>query len=235
MDGEDGGVHAFDAGAHLVELPDQVADFRLHGGVAQHGGADGQGRGHDDVLRGPDAHLVEGMVDGPQAPGGDLGFHVALVDLDHGPHALQGLQVEVHGAGADGAAARQGDRGLAEPGQERPQHQDGGPHGLHQLVGRLERAAFHAQGAQGGGKLVTGFVLLGLGVAAQGLEDLDHGADVRYRREMPEGHRFCAQQGRRDAGQGGVLGPRNRDAARKGDPSLYDQPIHLYSNPNTSA
>ena len=65
------------------------------------------------------------------------GLDVAVLEVDLGAHGLQALQVLVDGPGADGAAAGQGHPGLAEAGQQRPQHQHRGPHGLDQLVGGL--------------------------------------------------------------------------------------------------
>ncbi len=59
---------------------------------------------------------------------------------DLGAHGLQPLDVQVDGALADGASARQRDAGLPEPGHQGPEREDGGAHRLHQLVGR-ERIA----------------------------------------------------------------------------------------------
>ena len=79
-----------------------------------------------------------------------LGDHVAVLDLDLGAHRLQALDVLVDRARADGAAAGQRHRGLAEARQQRAQHQHRGAHGLHQLVrrfGLIERAGVDAHGA----------------------------------------------------------------------------------------
>ena len=61
---------------------------------------------------------------------------VAAFDVDLRAHGLQARDVDVHRACADGAAAGQRHVGLAEARQQRPEHQDGRAHGLHQLVGR---------------------------------------------------------------------------------------------------
>ncbi len=64
------------------------------------------------------------------------GADVAALDVDVGAHGLQPGDVDVHRTRADGAAAGQRDVGAPEARHQRPQHQDRGAHGLHQLVGR---------------------------------------------------------------------------------------------------
>ncbi len=62
---------------------------------------------------------------------------VAVLDDDLRAHGLQALDVLVDRARADGAAAGQRDAGLAEPRQQRPEHENGRPHGLHEVVRRF--------------------------------------------------------------------------------------------------
>ncbi len=50
----------------------------------------------------------------------------------------QPLEMQIDRAGADGAAAGEGDPGAAEAGQQRPEDQHRGAHGLDQVVGRLD-------------------------------------------------------------------------------------------------
>jgi hypothetical protein len=85
-----------------------------------------------------------------RVPCRQLGDHVAVLDHDLGAHGLHALDVLVHRARADGAAAGQRHRGLAKARQQRAQRQDRGAHGLDQLVGRLgriERRGVNAHGA----------------------------------------------------------------------------------------
>ena len=66
-DGEGARAEALDLRAHGLEQLAQVADLRLQGGVPQDADTFGQGRGHEDVLSGAHAHLLEGVVDGFQS------------------------------------------------------------------------------------------------------------------------------------------------------------------------
>ena len=110
-------------------------------------GALGQRGGHHQVFGAGDRGQVQGDVGAVQPFG--LGLHVALVQGDLHPHGLEALEVLVDGPGPDGAAAGQGDAGLAGPGHQRPQDQDRGPHGLDRFVGGHpagEAAGIHHQG-----------------------------------------------------------------------------------------
>jgi len=80
------------------------------------------------------ASRIEHDAAAPQPVG--AGLDVALLDDDVRPHRPQALDVEIDGPGADRTAARKGDLGLTVSGDQRPEHQDRGPHGLHELVGR---------------------------------------------------------------------------------------------------
>ena len=57
--------------------------------------------------------------------------------------------MEVDRPGADGAAARQGDDGLAETGDQRAEDEDGRPHDLDQVVGGLLPAEFFDPDVEG--------------------------------------------------------------------------------------
>ena len=94
----------------------------------------GQRRRHHEVLRAGDRDGIEHQTRAPQPAGARA--DVAAVDRDVGAHGLQPRDVDVDGPRADRAAAGQRHVGLAEARQQRPQHQDRGAHGLHQLVRR---------------------------------------------------------------------------------------------------
>ena len=68
-----------------------------------------------------------------------LGLDVAVLEGDGGAELLQAADVEVDRPRPDGAAAGQGDDGLAVAGQQGPQDEDGRPHGPDELVGGLVR------------------------------------------------------------------------------------------------
>ncbi len=150
-----------------------------------------------------------------------------MADLDGRAHALQGLQVQVHGPGPDGAAAGEAHGRPAEAGEEGAEDQDGGPHGLHEVVGGLGVLA--ARTGQLGLQLETLALGLEAGLGAQGLEHLHHGADVGHRREVREHHRLRGEQGRRQAGQGRVLRPGHPDAPLQGKATLDHQSVHRNS------
>jgi len=99
----------------------------------------GQRSGHQQVLRAGHGHHVGGDARALQAATGpwNARFDVAARHRDLGPHGLQPLDVLVNRAGPDGAAPRQGHARTAKAGQQRPEHQDGRPHGLDHLVRRF--------------------------------------------------------------------------------------------------
>ena len=155
LDGERRCPHAFDARAHLVEQLREIADLRLHGGIPQDGSALGQRRREQRIFGGADAHFFKRMINGLKPPAWNLGFDIALHDLNVRAHAGEGFEMQIDGSGTDGAAAGQGNRGMAKTSQQRPQHQDAGAHGLHQFVGRLHLAAFQIRRSYHGCVLQT--------------------------------------------------------------------------------
>ena len=76
---------------------------------------------------------------------------------------------------------------------ERPQHQEGGAHGLHQLVRRPQRAE------PGGGNLDVQ-LLVDHHVGPKGAEQFDHGGDVMQMRRVSHTHRLLGQQRARENG-----------------------------------
>ena len=63
---------------------------------------------------------------------------VAALDRDRRAHRAQPGHVQIHGPRADRAAARQRHVGVAEPAQQRAEHEDRRAHRLHELVRRDE-------------------------------------------------------------------------------------------------
>ena len=92
--GDGAGACALYSRPHAGQQPGQVADFRLHGAVVQHGGSLGQGGGHDQVLGGGHRGNIKGEVRAAQAPG--LGLDVARLDSDLGSQRLQAGDMLVH-------------------------------------------------------------------------------------------------------------------------------------------
>jgi hypothetical protein len=116
---------ARDARPHRDEERREVGDLRLAGGVLDRRRPARERGGEEDVL-GPghgDLREADGRPGEPSAPradAGDVRVDVPLLDGDAGPHRLERGDVEVDGADADGAAAREGDAGLAERARSGP-------------------------------------------------------------------------------------------------------------------
>ena len=66
LDAQVVGAEPLDARAHLVQQRAEVLDVRLAGGVEDRGAPSASDRGHEDVLRGGDAGLVEQEVARPR-------------------------------------------------------------------------------------------------------------------------------------------------------------------------
>jgi hypothetical protein len=129
---------AFDAGTHRDQQPS--ARSTTSGSlrrVLENGLAVGQRRRHHQVLGAGHRDHVGGDARALEALG--AGHDVPVFDGDLRAHRLQPLDVLIDRTRADGAAAGQRHTGLAETRQQRAQHQDRGPHGLDQIVGRLDR------------------------------------------------------------------------------------------------
>ena len=125
--------------------------------------------------------------------------------------------MQVHGAGADGAAAGHRDPGLAQAGQQRAEHEHRGAHGLDQFVGgfRAERAGRHRH------------LPVGEGVgAAEQFEQLGGGADVPQVRDVGVGYGFVEQDAAHEDGQGRVFGAAHMHDAGQRDAAFDDQFVH---------
>ena len=130
----------------------------------------------------------------------DPGLDVTVFDGDLGTHQFQAVDVQVDRTSPDGAAAGQGDVRCTETGGQGAKRQDGGAHGLDQLVGRdmvVDRSGQH------------GHVAVDLGAGPQHLQQFEGGTDVLEARHVGELDLFVTQQGGEQDGQGGVLGTRD--------------------------
>jgi hypothetical protein len=116
------------------------------------------------------------------------------------------FQVLVDRADADGAAAGERHPGVAEAGEERPEHEDARAHRLHQVVGSvvLRRRPVAAED-QGAVRL--------LGGDPQMVEELLEGADVAHPGHAVERQRPLGQQARGERRERRVLGAARFDAA----------------------
>ncbi len=212
-----GGAGAFDLRAHGEQQFGEVHDFGFARGIAENGFAACQRGGHHQVLGSGDGNPVE--VDGAAAKtlGGDR-LDVPVRLLDAGAKLFQAENVEVDGPGADGAAAGHGHTGPPAARHQRAQHQAGGTHGLHQLVGSLRADD------------VPGFQphrsTLDVGAGADIHQQALHGADIAHARDPVQGYGLFGQQRGRQRGQRGILRTAGFDTAVEGGAALNDELIH---------
>jgi len=215
LDLDDAGSSALNARAHGVEEVRQVDDLRLAGAVLKDGAALGHAGGHEQVLRAADGGKVEhdARADEPAANA----LNVAGVEDEPRAHALQRLQVQVHGPRADGAAAGQGHLGLAEQAQKRPKAQHRGAHGLHQVIGGLVLQLAH---------LGRDHVVLEGRLAAKDVQELEGGVDVAQAGHVGEAHRALGQQAGGEDGQGRVLGAADLNVALELHAAFNNKLVH---------
>ena len=125
LDADAARAMAFNLCAHFDQHLGEVWNFRLPCGVFKNRFALGEGRGHHQIFSAGHRHHVGGDAGTLHAgaPFGQARDHVTVFHGDLGAHGLQALDVLVHWARTNGAAARQGDGGLAKTRQQRPQRQ----------------------------------------------------------------------------------------------------------------
>lgn len=213
------GTRTLNLRTHGDQAVGQVDHFRLAGGVFQHAAALGQGRRHHDVLGAGHADHIEEEVRATQAAFRRLGLDVAAFHVDLRAHGLEPTDVQVDRTRADGATARQGDFGLTETGDHRTEHEDRGTHGLDQLVGgdqRLDAARIDFDGE----------LFVDHRLDAHATEQFDHGGDVVQVRQVADGDRRIAQQGRGQDRQRRVLRTGNTDFAIEASAAGNDQFVH---------
>ena len=216
-DSNGGSAGAFDLRAHFGQKIREISNFGLSGGVLEPGLAVRQHRGHHEVLGAGNADPVEVAARAVQS-GGGFGLDVAVLLANACAQLLEPTQVQVDGARADGAAAGQGNPGTAGAGQQRPQHQAGGAHGLHQLVGSL--------GRQDGPRLDRQHAGLQLQMGPDAAQQLPHGDDVAHRGDSVQGHRFLGQQAGGQGRQRRVLRATGRDLPAQRNAAPDDESIH---------
>ena len=204
---------------HRDEERREVDDLGLAGGVLDRRDAAGEGRCEHHVLGAGDGDLREadrgaGEPPAPGADARDVRVDVALLDGDARPHRLERHDVEVDGADADGAAARERDARLAEAGEERAEDEDGGAHRPDEVVGGLG-------GDDAGGVERDGPRRLARNRDAHAGEELLHRPDVGDGGKTVEGDGAFGEKGGGEVGQRGVLGAGDGelagDAAGAGD------------------
>src|SRR5208282_27392 len=107
LDAEGGSAHTLDFGAHFNQEFGETGDFGFERAICEDRFAFGQDRGAEDIFSAGDRDFREAEGIATQAAG--AGLDVAMLDGNFGAELFQGLDVNVDGAGADGAAARKRD------------------------------------------------------------------------------------------------------------------------------
>ena len=211
------GAGAADLGADRIEEIGQIDDLGLACRVLEHGLPLGEGRRHHQIFGARDGHGVEHEPRSAQALG--AGADVAVFDRYLGAHRLQTGDVDVHRARADRAAAGQRNVRLPEAREQRPEHQNRGPHGFDEIVGRdrlLERTRLdfdvHA--------------LIDRDRHSHATEQLDHGGDVLQMRHVADRHRFRGQQSAGQNRQRGIFGAGDANLPLEDRTTVDLQSIH---------
>src|SRR5450830_638909 len=220
LDGNRVAAGALDVRPHRLEAVREIDDFGLARRVLDYGGAFGQAGRHHQVLGAGRIHQIAKNARALQAlcPRND----VAMLDANVRAHGLQALDVQVYRALADGAAAGQGYARLAAARQERPQHQDGGAHGLDQFVGRKRRV-------QAAGVELQAELLIERHRDAHAAEQIEQGGDVAQMRHVGEPQRRGREQRRAHDRQRRVLGPGDAHLTGERHAAVDQQFIHAYS------
>jgi hypothetical protein len=203
LDGDHLGSVAADARAHLDEAVREIDHLGLARGVLEQGLALGKAGGHHQVLGAGDRHRVHEDARALQPLRGRV--DVARLDRDLRAHRREALDVQVHGALADGAAAGQRHPCLPEARRERAQREDRCAHRLHQVVardGQADLRGVEVHGARGHGRL-----------HAHALQECHHRAHVVQVRHVRHAEGIRGEQRRGEDGQCRILRPGDADLA----------------------
>jgi hypothetical protein len=216
------GARAANASAHPVQAGRQIGDFGFARRVLDHRFAIGQRGGHHQVLGAGHRHQVGHDPGAAQPPvRSEVGHDVAVLDPDLRAQRLQTLQVLIDRAGADRAAARQAHARRAGARQQRPKHDDRGPHRLDQVVrglGRMQAIGVHRDR-----------IAVALDFRAHAREQPAHRRDVRQHGHVAQHQLVPRQQPGCQHLQRRVLGAADRHAALQPLPAPDSESVHLKS------
>ena len=176
-------------------------------------------RGHQEVLgraNGCKAKRERGPLQATRRGG----VQIAVLQFDLGAERGERRDMQVHGPGPDGAAARQRHYGLSVARQKRPQHQVRGAHFAHDVVIGGESVGAAA------GKRNDLPVLQDRGLGPKRAEQRRHGGDIVQARGVHQRQRLVAEKGRGHQGKAGVFRPSDRDLPAQFAAALYDDTIH---------
>jgi len=128
-------------------------------------------------------------------------FNITMFLGDSGSQLFQTFDVQVNGAGADGATTRKRNAGASHTSHQWTQHQGGSTHGLHQLIGsfRIDQVA----AAHGGA--VRGASIAQLHFRAHGDKQVALRLYVADVRDVFQDHWLFGEDGSRHRGQSGIF------------------------------
>src|SRR5919109_5614723 len=151
-------------------------------------------------------------------------MEIPLLELQLGAERLKAHEVEVHRASSDGAPPGQRHFGPADAGEQRPQHQKGGPHRFHQLIWSFitvySRRVNHK------------FMTLGADLGAQGLEDLAEGRYIAQPWDIAYPRFTVHQQEARHDRQGRILRAADMRTSVQRHPAFNLDVIHSRAAPH---
>ncbi len=204
-----GRARTFDLRSHFVEQVGEVGDFGLARAILHDGLAVCKSCCHEQVFGSGDRDFVENNFGAFQALCGSLDVTVVLGD--GGSEPFQTHQVEIDGAGADGAASGQGNASGAAARHQRPEHECGSTHRLHQFVGSLGRAEV----ATANGGAMLGAAVSEFDFGSHGGKQFARGLNVADLRDVFQDDRIFGEQGGRHRRQGRVFCPADANGAEE--------------------
>ena len=216
-----GSACAFDLRAHSDEEGGEVGDFGFAGAVFEEGFALGEDGGHEQVFGSGDGDLVEDDVRALEALGS--GLDVSVFVSDDRAHGFEAFDVEVDGTATDCAASGHGDAGEPGSGDQRPEHQRRGAHGLDDL----EYSGGVGEDAAGDGGAMLGAAVAQLDFAAHRGEELTLGLDVLHLGDVFEDDFVFGEDGRGHAGAGAELCAADADGAEQRIAAADYEFIHM--------
>ena len=205
-----------------VQKGGQVLHLRLAGGAPQHGGALGAGRGHQQRLGGAHAGQAQRKVRAVQPPG-PAQHHRVGGKLDLRAHGGQAVQVDIHRAGPQPAAARHGHAHLPHPHQQRRKVKHRAAHRPRQPRGDIA-----AQQRHGAGQDIPPPAG---GLGPHRAQQRQAGVHVGQAGHAPQPAWLAAQQRGRQKRQHAVFGRRRRNAARQRASAPHLDDLHAAPPP----
>ena len=215
-----GGPRALDVRPHLGQHGGEVADLRFPGGVLDHGRALGEHGGHQDVVGCGVARELQDDAGADEAVA--VALHVAVLGDEARPEVLEGAQVEVDRPVAEVVTAGHRDPGGAVTGEQRPEHDDRGPHLLDELVGGDRR---HVVG-HGDLEVTVGPTALVAHLGPHGPKHVGHDRDVADHRDVVEAVQARGEQAGGHELQDRVLRPVHLDRALERSARAQHEAIH---------